>query len=417
MPLTAPLVCPEATTLASYRRRLCMLMLILGAVMLLGPSFARAQATLNNFTWKANGDALEFTLSLAGRPTQLTQHDLLVTKRYLYFDFAGVAKPAKPNLAWDIAGSSSIHHVKQLYYEQAGVLRFIFYARPGVSLRHAMTQPEPGVFRLRVSPVNLLPLSQTNQTLGGSRKLVVLDPGHGGKKSLGAQTSNRIGGRTYFEKDLVLQISRRLERLMRQAPNIDVVMTRSDDTYVSLSQRVRDAEASEGDLFLSIHLNAQSNRRKTARGFEIYYLSDGSKQVNRTLVALENDEGIEMDKDEMVGPGGLADLLRHLSDEKFQQRQAESRHLCEMIHAEFLDAGPFRRWDRGVKSAPFRVLMNYNMPAALVECGFIDHDAEARELLKPEVQDEIAALLFNGINRYFASVDPEFVPHGVAVGK
>jgi N-acetylmuramoyl-L-alanine amidase len=262
----------------------------------------------------------------------------------------------------------------------------------------------------------LEPPAATYQS-GTPRKMVVIDPGHGGYEpgvAQGAQTSRRINGQHYHEKDVVLQIAQYLERYVKSAPNMDATMTRRSDTYVSLDRRIELANQAKGDLFISIHLNGTSSRSKTARGFEIFYLTNEDRAVNRQLVAMENDEKVELDTQDSSGET-LRELLRLLANEKFPQVQAASRNLCTVINEEFCKAGPFQAHNRGVKSEAFRVLLNFNMPAALAECGFIDNDDEARLLIQPAVQQQIAALLFNGINRYFATVDPKFKPHMVQV--
>ena len=248
----------------------------------------------------------------------------------------------------------------------------------------------------------------------------MIDPGHGGTARTakvrfqeGARTSTPIGGKHYYEKDVALQISRRLKALVDKAPNMRGVMTRDEDVYVSLPDRIERANAAGGDVFVSLHLNGSGTRSKTARGFEIYYLSDGTKETNREMVAQEN-EGVELDS--VLSDGEtLGELLRTLFNETLGLRQAESRELCEMISREFEQYGPSRRHHRGVKSAPFRVLMNFEMPSALLEIGFLDHPEEARLMIDPRVQQQIAILIFNALNRYFAIQDTEFRPTRVAL--
>jgi N-acetylmuramoyl-L-alanine amidase len=245
-----------------------------------------------------------------------------------------------------------------------------------------------------------------NGGAGSSRKLVVIDPGHGGE-SAGARTSVKIGGSHHLEKDLVLSIARRMVPFFEQSPNLSVILTRWDDRDVSLDDRIRIAEQADADLFVSIHLNAQSSAKKTARGFEVYYLDDGARATNRHLESIENDRGVGA-ATRVASGGGLMAILNDLAGEKVAAFRAESRELGETIDQVFSRSGPFRSRTRGVKAANFRVLMNSEMPAVLAECGFIDHPEDAAMLVGPNGQDRVAALLFNSINHYFARVDPAF---------
>ncbi|OPZ07915.1 MAG: N-acetylmuramoyl-L-alanine amidase AmiC precursor [candidate division BRC1 bacterium ADurb.BinA292] len=375
--------------------------LLLCLLLCASPGAAQAAGSrLLNFSWDDSADEPVFTIAFDRSPT-LKATDALVEKRYFHLDFYGVDGPTAPE-DWDIT-QGPVFHVKRLYYAQGNVLRFVFYARRDLQF-HVTTQGE-GVYQVR---------------LGDSRKkLVVIDAGHGGKPTdakyhFGASTTRKIGGRHYLEKELTLEISRRLADLIKQAPNLDCFMTRTDDRYVSLDRRIELANEVQGDLFVSIHLNATDSRRKTARGFEVYYLGDSSKATNRHLLALENEYEGDMDS-QVSSHEVLREILRSLADDAFRAQQAESRAVAESVDREFAAKGPFRQFHRGVKSAAFRVLMT-SMPSILVECGYLDNPDEAEQLVRPEVQQQIAILLFNGINRYFAEVDPAFKPVYLAAG-
>lgn len=375
----------------------------------------RAEAALlTGFNAQQQDDRQVFELQFDS-PPQLKIHDEITAQHYYYVDFYGVDGPDKP-AQWDY-DAPWIFHVKRLYYPEARVLRMIFYARKGAD--PSLTIQSAGNGQYQLVARSFARLSGAGQAVGGSRKLVVIDPGHGGmpkdgqRFQVGARTSRPVNGRHYYEKELVLDIARHLKALIDQAPNLDSAMSRTGDYYVSLPERIDFANRVQGDLFLSIHLNGSSSRRKTARGFEIFYLSDGSKETHRQLEAMEN---MDIDIDENYsGQEAVREILRSLADDRFHERQSQSRELCQLIGEEFRRHGPFRQHYRGVKSAAFRVLMNFEMPAALVECGFLDHPDEAAELVEPGTQQRIAALLFNGINRYFAQEDPAFVPLRAAV--
>lgn len=352
-----------------------------------------------------------FTVELDGA-VQFRKHDRLLSNGYYYLDFYGV-EGSYPQREWRF-GRDPISVVRQIHYPEHGVLRFVFYTFQNLETTVELTSPQAGVYRLEVRNVPMSQLGQTAPKAGGSRKVVFIDPGHGGHNN-GAQTSRAVDGRHYVEKDLTLAIARRMIPLFQRSPNIDVRLSRVDDRYVSLEDRIRMSDMAKADLFVSIHLNATDQRRKTARGFEVFYLSDERRATNRWLEVMENTQGL--------GPGSgsgdsrqLRQLLTEISDEDFSKRRTESQLLSTLIEHTFARQGPFRGHIRGSKPAAFRVLMNYNAPAVLVECGFLDNPQDAFLVTQARVQQDIAALLFNAINLYFARTDPSFQPYLAPVG-
>jgi N-acetylmuramoyl-L-alanine amidase len=368
--------------------------------------------------WELGTDKAVFNLRFDHPVTVRATNDL-IERQCFYLDFYGEEGPAD-GADWTIP-SPLVKKVVRLHYPAQKVLRFVFFTPFHKDVHFVMSTRGDRARVVTITHIAPQALSGTASKGTGPRRLVVIDPGHGGEDghgsfSEGAQTSRPIGGRHWSEKDIVLNIALKLAEFIRSSSNLDCLLTRNSDQFVSLDQRIEMANKAQGDLFLSIHLNATNRRRKTARGFEIYYISDEDKTTNHELAALENrEEGGGnhnlTHRDEEI----RREILRRLADEKFPQIQAQSRQLCMVIDQEFLDSGPFRRYHRGVKSAAFRVLLNLSMPSALAECGFRDNPAEAAQLVQPAVQKKIAALFFNGINRYFAQMDPQFEPHLVQV--
>lgn len=395
------------------------------------------RAAAPDFRWEGGPDRLVFKIRLAHVPTVRVTDEHL-DKRYYYLDFYRENGPEEQQ---DYNPQSSlIMKVTRVYYPDQKVLRYVFYTPFRADIRFESTTLADNTHVITVTriapetmahghgvagaaPAYTAPTPSTappSSTPGVLKKMVVIDPGHGGippdpSIGHGAQTSRRINGRHYEEKELTLAIANYLAEYIRRTDNLDCYMTRTDDVYVSLDRRIELANQAQGDLFLSIHLNATSSRRKTARGFEIYYISSEEKAVNRELAQLENDVRVGgsnlSDQEELV----RQQILRSLADEKFPQIQAQGRNLCMVIDQEFLRAGPMRAYDRGVKSEAFRVLLNFNMPSALAECGFLDNPQDAAIMVTPAYQKKIAALFFNGINRYFAMVDPAFKPLQIPV--
>ena len=213
---------------------------------------------------------------------------------------------------------------------------------------------------------------------------VVIDAGHGGTDE-GAR-----GPRGLLEKDVVLDVARGLAARLQRA-GLKVVMTRSQDLFVPLEERTYIANDARADLFISIHANAA--RDHDARGSETYFMSlEASDEHARGVAARENEAfgrqpgatGAEADPLVAI----LGDLIEneHLTESSDFARGAQLR-LAR------LDSGP----SRGVKQAPFVVLAGVQMPAALVEIGFVTHPVEERELASRKRREAIASQLSEAV--------------------
>jgi N-acetylmuramoyl-L-alanine amidase len=214
--------------------------------------------------------------------------------------------------------------------------------------------------------------------------LVVLDAGHGGE-DLGAQGRDGV-----LEKDLVLDVARRL-RARLVAAGIRVVMTRDDDRTVALERRTAIANDARGDLFLSIHANAAPAR--SARGIETYFLSlEASDDAARTLAQRENSAFGENGTAMPAGADPLASIFGDLIATEYLVESDEFARIAEK-ELTAVDTAP----SRGVKQAPFVVLMGVQMPASLVEIGFLTNAAEERTLGREEHRDRIADALARAV--------------------
>jgi N-acetylmuramoyl-L-alanine amidase len=222
--------------------------------------------------------------------------------------------------------------------------------------------------------------------------LVVIDPGHGGEQE------GAVSPRGEREKDLALQISRRLAARLRRA-GARVVLTRTADVSVPLAARAAVANAIRADLFVSIHLNSMptAEARRVSRGVETYFLSADATDASATAVAArENADRLagepEIDPDDPVA--AILNDLEHAEALRSSSRLAQAVHgrLVSSVGAE----------DRGVKQAPFFVLAGARMPAVLVEVGFISNAAEAEQLGSRAHQDRIAAAIADGVAAFRA---------------
>ena len=213
---------------------------------------------------------------------------------------------------------------------------------------------------------------------------VAIDPGHGGASG-GTRTPSGLR-----EKELTLDIARRLRGLLEQA-SFEVVMTRDADVDVPLEERTQLANASGADLFVSLHVNWIENRG--VRGVETYYLGPTDDPFLTQLAAAENR-----------GSGySLADFRSLLEQIYVGVRGDESRRLAESVQHSILTSLRTINSEvenRGVKTAPFIVLMKTEMPAILAEVSCLSNEREADLLAKPLYRQFLATAVFDGIRAY-----------------
>jgi len=223
-----------------------------------------------------------------------------------------------------------------------------------------------------------------------SVQVIVIDPGHGGKdpgaigKVLKAQ-----------EKDVNLAVSLKLKALLEEELGVKVLMTRNDDSFVSLNDRTRFANENKADLFISVHTNA--SKSNASRGAETYYLSTAMTSDARAVEALEN-QVVELYEGGASARSKYDDLDFILSDLSQTEHLESSNELASSIQQNII-AGA-RAYDRGVKQANFYVLRGAFMPSVLVELGFISNPDEERLLVNAEYQQRLARTIFEGIKRF-----------------
>ncbi len=222
-----------------------------------------------------------------------------------------------------------------------------------------------------------------------AKTVVVIDPGHGGAET------GAVGPDGLLEKDVALDLARRLKNALQRDPTFSVVLTRDEDRLVPLDDRTAIANHNRADLFVSIHLNA--SRRKDAFGAETYFLSaKATDDEARNLAGLENAAAL--------GDGASAQELKDrgldlvLWDLAQNQYLAESSALAEEVQREMNALTGTR--DRGVRQAPFRVLMGATMPAILVEVGFITNRDEENRLEDSAYRDRIVEALVRAVRRF-----------------
>jgi N-acetylmuramoyl-L-alanine amidase len=223
---------------------------------------------------------------------------------------------------------------------------------------------------------------------------IVVDPGHGGKDP------GAIGVAGLREKDVVLDLSRRLARQLRRAGH-EVILTRDGDAFLSLAERTALANAAHADLFLSVHANASDN--PSAAGLETYYLSNSGDRATIRLAEMENNLAHVAD-----GAARASDVAWIVSDMIQSYKVEESVALAEGIQRELVSALRQRRHevrDLGAKPGPFYVLVGAGMPAVLLEAGFVTESAEARRLADPAYLELLAEGLLRAVGRFIENVE------------
>jgi N-acetylmuramoyl-L-alanine amidase len=218
---------------------------------------------------------------------------------------------------------------------------------------------------------------------------IVIDAGHGGHD----EGSSGAGG--LKEKDLVLDVAKLVGALVEQHLGWEVVYTRSDDTFIPLEQRTEIANSKHADLFLSIHANSSSAR--IASGIETYYLNFTTSRAALEVAARENATSEKTVFD-------LQDLLQKIA---LKDKVDESREFASRVQNSLFTMSAktaVRTKDRGVRKAPFVVLIGATMPSVLAEIGFISNPRDEALMKRQEYRQKIADALYKGVAAYASTL-------------
>jgi N-acetylmuramoyl-L-alanine amidase len=260
------------------------------------------------------------------------------------------------------------------------------------------TRPDSGTRGLasgKSGSASDLDIREARPTAGGDRSLIralglkigkiVIDPGHGG------HDTGTIGPNGLEEKDLVLDVGRRLGKLLEARLGAEVVYTRKDDTFIPLETRTAVANQARADLFVSIHAN--SSHDPDARGVETYYLNFTSSPEALEVAARENAVSAKSIYE-------LQDLVKKIAlKEKIEESREFAGDVEQSLHSGLAAKSPGIR-DRGVKKAPFIVLIGANMPSILAEISFVSNPTDEHRLATSEYRQRIAESLYRGIAKY-----------------
>ncbi len=257
--------------------------------------------------------------------------------------------------------------------------------REAVSEEQARLEPPPNPAAAKAAQPTASGSRTLTRALGLKIRRIVIDPGHGG------HDTGTIGPTGLREKDIVLDVALRLKKLLARAAGSDIVLTRSTDVFIPLEERTAIANEKAADLLLSVHANA--SRDRSARGVETYYLNLTSSPDALEVAARENattQESVHQ----------LQDLIKKIAlTEKIEESHEFARQVQRHVHSSLVKAGGEQR-DRGVKKAPFVVLIGANMPSILAEISFLTNPRDERLLKRGEYRQRIAEALYQGINRY-----------------
>ncbi|MBT8143374.1 MAG: N-acetylmuramoyl-L-alanine amidase, partial [Gammaproteobacteria bacterium] len=288
---------------------------------------------------------------------------------------------------------------------ETGLRIVLDLAVAGVRPRSVMLPPlESGGHRLVVDLVNADSNPVATVVAPPVRRdvLVAIDPGHGG------QDPGAVGAKGTYEKNVVMEIARRLKAQVDAQPGMRAILTRDSDSFISHRERMRRAREQRADFFISIHADAFNDKR--VRGSSVYALSTrgATSEAAHWLAERENAAdligGVKLDdKDEM-----LASVLLDLSQ---TASISASLKAGSMILTELAKVNQIRR--RSVQQANFLVLKSPDIPSVLVETAFISNSEEEKRLRDPAYQDKLAHAILRGIQAYFA----DYAPPGTLLAK
>ena len=218
---------------------------------------------------------------------------------------------------------------------------------------------------------------------------IVIDPGHGGRDS------GTVGHNGLKEKKLVLSVSRQLKKVLEERLGTEVILTRNNDKFIPLEERTAIANQLGADLFISIHANSSRNRKVS--GAETFFQGLPTNHNERDVASRENASSQKNIRE-------LEDLLKRIALGDYNE---ESRDFAQVIQDNLFSGIrphlPYFR-NRGVKKAPFIVLINLNMPGILIEIGFISNPTEEKYLKKSRGQKTVVEAIYSGVKKYFQAL-------------
>lgn len=228
-----------------------------------------------------------------------------------------------------------------------------------------------------------------------SKKRIVIDPGHGG------HDPGAVGPNKLYEKDVVLDIARKLKKILSADPNLEIFLTRDTDIFIPLEERTAIANSKNADLFVSVHANASP--RPEAKGIETYLLNWTNDEEAMKVAARENRISLKKMK-KMQKELDILDIIKgDLMRETKRDESIKLAHNIQRTLVSDLHKGYESIVDHGVKQALFYVLFGAKMPSVLVEVSFISNPVEEKLLSKENYRGDLARSIASGISKYMSS--------------
>ncbi len=241
-------------------------------------------------------------------------------------------------------------------------------------------------------PQDKIPPGSLTRSLALGVSRIVIDAGHGGKDP---------GAKGYYrrakEKDITLSIAKKLAKKIKARLGCEVILTRTKDKFLTLEERTALANTKNADLFISVHVNAHRNKR--AYGTETYFLNLATDEESIRVAAMENATSTK----------NISDLQTILMDLMQNSKINESSRLAGYVQSHMvshLSKKYGKVKDKGVKQAPFYVLLGARMPAILIETAFISNPRECKRLMDPTYQDRLSEGIVRGIEKYIQETSP-----------
>ncbi|MEA2073407.1 MAG: N-acetylmuramoyl-L-alanine amidase [Campylobacterota bacterium] len=339
---------------------------------------------LKSIRWKNDRLVMAFDKKL--RSNQINYFTLYdsKTKKYKYvFDIHASMLTRSQNLRKD-----GIEKIKLAQFN-SNTLRLVIQNNKKLTIRFKKESRELIINIIGTKKSNKPTYTAPTPKRLDRNKVIVIDPGHGGKDP------GAVGYKKYREKVVVLQISQELKKILRNR-GYKVYMTRDSDKFVRLRNRTQYANRKNADLFISIHANAVGKKHaKKVHGIECYFLDKSRSSRAKRVAASEN----KADMSDM-GYYGKESFLNTLNSHNIVAANKLAIDLQRATLASLKKSYKNVK-DAGVRQGPFWVLVGAQMPAVLVEVGFITHPKEARNLVNRNYQKKMAVGLANGVERYF----------------
>ncbi|MBZ5529192.1 MAG: N-acetylmuramoyl-L-alanine amidase [Acidobacteriia bacterium] len=359
-----------------------------------------------------NPDRVYFDLQPARLSTEVANRDIHIAGEFVKAVRVAQNQNGVVRIVFDVAGV--LDYAATLEANPARLVVEFYGSQSGATLRAAgKTAPDnvplpvnntslmhsrPGA----ASPEAAAPTRDGQATLTRALGLkisrIVIDAGHGG------HDTGTIGPTGLLEKDLCLDVALRLGNIIEQRlPGANVIYTRSDDVFIPLERRTEIANEAKADLFISIHAN--SSRNHSARGVETYYLNLKGSPEAMDVAAREN----------ATASGGIHELEDMVKKIARTEKIDESREFAADVQdtlTQRVQKSSRKEKDRGVRKAPFVVLIGADMPSILTEISFISNPSDEKLLKKPDYRQRIADGLFQGVSSYLQSLNS--ITHNLA---